>query len=680
MKHFLFSLLCLLSFALLAQDHLQVNSFNADSMGLAKGTAVSILPRNGGYIRASSGTISNTVFGLLPADGPVGANSQVLIYGLLSLSDWTGIVGQSDLQANAYYYLSATPGKISTNSSGVSQIVGRALSTTAFLVNPQLLNTNGASATLTSIAVISPIQATTNAGPLYTIFSDNWTNNDSLIGQGATNNDTVVSNGLFALIPATSGPWTNDALGNIFPVGMNSNGPVVINTNFGRMALGLGAGRDILTPNRLTFSMDSYVQSNGPSSWSFNAGSTYDFNTGVKSLVSMFGDSSNASSGFTTCSEFLIAQGAFNSAFAELLTQNGNASTDTNSFSKLVLTDGVNGQMITIQSSPSLPFITKGDNSFRLDANSIWTAGGYIATGLWKSPTNAPAVGQFAKATTTVGDSSWGNLSANDLPVAVLTNDTRVLTFAGPIFDTNLTASRLVLSDANRQLTSAAASGAVPVDADGSATTFAQVNTLAPAYIVTNNNANALVLSNTLKLDAAHALSLSNATVSHVLQVGADSTVSSVSSGAVPIDGDGSATTFAQVNALAPGYLLTNGNSSAFTQSNNMSVDPTHIFYAADTSNTVVWATANYVVLSTDQFVLITGNHTTTMPSASANGVVGKWYWVQCTSAGTNAILRNGSDTFNGNFGQALTKLTNTAVGKAIMLFSNGTNWWYNEF
>jgi len=125
---------------------------------------------------------------------------------------------------------------------------------------------------------------------------------------------------------------------------------------------------------------------------------------------------------------------------------------------------------------------------------------------------------------------------------------------------------------------------------------------------------------------------------------------------------------------------VTNGNASALTLSNTTTVDPSHIFYAADTTNTTVWAVANYVVLPTDQFVLITGNHTTTMPAAGANGVVGKWFWIQCTSAGTNAILRAGSETFNGNFGQGLTKLTNTAIGKAIMLFSNGTNWWYNQF
>lgn len=56
--------------------------------------------------------------------------------------------------------------------------------------------------------------------------------------------------------------------------------------------------------------------------------------------------------------------------------------------------------------------------------------------------------------------------------------------------NSSLTASRIMLTDANKAQSSAAASGAVPIDADGSATTFAQVNALAPGYVVTNANAN----------------------------------------------------------------------------------------------------------------------------------------------------------------------------------------------
>jgi hypothetical protein len=64
--------------------------------------------------------------------------------------------------------------------------------------------------------------------------------------------------------------------------------------------------------------------------------------------------------------------------------------------------------------------------------------------------------------------------------------------FAGTIYETNLTASRVILTDANKGHASAAASGAVPINADGSATTFAQIQTLAAGQILTNGTATAL--------------------------------------------------------------------------------------------------------------------------------------------------------------------------------------------
>lgn len=68
------------------------------------------------------------------------------------------------------------------------------------------------------------------------------------------------------------------------------------------------------------------------------------------------------------------------------------------------------------------------------------------------------------------------------------------LSAATSITNGGLTAFRLVLSDANKALVSAAGSGAVPVNADGSASTFAQVQALSGDKIVTNNYAAALTL------------------------------------------------------------------------------------------------------------------------------------------------------------------------------------------
>jgi len=142
----------------------------------------------------------------------------------------------------------------------------------------------------------------------------------------------------------------------------------------------------------------------------------------------------------------------------------------------------------------------------------------------------------------------------------------------------NLTASRIVLSGADNGLASAAASGAVPVDANGSATTFSQVNALSPGYVVTNNNVNAFLASNNIGIDAAHSLSLSNLTASRITMSGADKSLSSAAaSGAVPIDADGSASTAAQVNTLFPSAIVTNGFTPNMTFAGNLSVSGTHV-------------------------------------------------------------------------------------------------------
>ena len=109
-----------------------------------------------------------------------------------------------------------------------------------------------------------------------------------------------------------------------------------------------------------------------------------------------------------------------------------------------------------------------------------------------------------------------------------------------------------------------------PVSAITNAGTAAYSNATAFALaqsgtIVTQNNSFALVVSNTVKMDAAHALSLSNLTASRIVLSGADNGLgSAAASGAVPVNADGSASTFAQINALAPGFVMTNNNVNSF--------------------------------------------------------------------------------------------------------------------
>ncbi len=242
----------------------------------------------------------------------------------------------------------------------------------------------------------------------------------------------------------------------------------------------------------------------------------------------------------------------------------------------------------------------------------------------------------------------------------------------------------------NANLTSADATG---TDSNGKqiqSTAISMSHITQPGIIVTNGETQAITVSNTFGADAAHFMNgpMSPSVLTNGASGGsrlqfADSNkkiIDAAASGAVPVDADGSATTFAQVQALAPGEIVTNGNTTAITLSNNVAVDATHTFFASDTTNNVRWLAANATLNANDTFVLLTGAHTATMPSPSAQGVSGKLFYIQCSSAGTNGILQNASETFNGPFGTGLTKITNSSVGKGTALYSNGTNWYGFQF
>jgi hypothetical protein len=97
-----------------------------------------------------------------------------------------------------------------------------------------------------------------------------------------------------------------------------------------------------------------------------------------------------------------------------------------------------------------------------------------------------------------------------------------------------LTSGRVQVGDGGRGVQNATASGAVPINADGSTTTFPQVNALAGADLITNNWAtgnSSILLSNNVLINATHTLSLSNATANTILKAGSDNTVSSIANG-----------------------------------------------------------------------------------------------------------------------------------------------------
>ena len=110
------------------------------------------------------------------------------------------------------------------------------------------------------------------------------------------------------------------------------------------------------------------------------------------------------------------------------------------------------------------------------------------------------ATGNGSGLTNLTGANVTGTLPQSTYPVALTNSSPRSLTWLGDQFYsanliidgghhltlTNATASRVIFSDALHQVTNVAASGSVPLNADGTATTFAQLQALAPSVIQTN--------------------------------------------------------------------------------------------------------------------------------------------------------------------------------------------------
>ena len=121
------------------------------------------------------------------------------------------------------------------------------------------------------------------------------------------------------------------------------------------------------------------------------------------------------------------------------------------------------------------------------------------------TPTNTPSNGYVVTATGTGGATKWSAVATSSQTpwTSDIAGGNYSLTgvnnfYANVITNGGGTASRLAFYDANKKLISAAASGAVPVDADGSAATFAQINALAPSSVLTNGHSAAVTLNNTL--------------------------------------------------------------------------------------------------------------------------------------------------------------------------------------
>lgn len=237
-----------------------------------------------------------------------------------------------------------------------------------------------------------------------------------------------------------------------------------------------------------------------------------------------------------------------------------------------------------------------------------------------------------------------GSGLTNNQTTATVFSNTLAVDAAHQFIASNLTSGRVLVGRADSGITNSSASGAVPVDADGTAATFAQVQALGP-LIVTNGNANDVTMSNFFRVDAAHSLSLSNATASRMAIFSADKVLTNAgASGAVPIDADGSAATFAQVQALGP-LIVTNGNANDVTMSNFFRVD---IGHSLSLSN----LTASRMLISSADKVVTNAGASGAVP-INADGSATTWAQIQAL---VTQILTN-----------------NYASGNAAILLSNFT-------
>ena len=241
-----------------------------------------------------------------------------------------------------------------------------------------------------------------------------------------------------------------------------------------------------------------------------------------------------------------------------------------------------------------------------------------------------------------------------------------------------------------------------------------------PGVIVTNGNTVDVTMSNAFRIDAAHALSLSNATASRVAMFSAANQVTNVSaSGAVPINADGTATTAAQVPGIgvdwtAGGFLpftdtwnalaYGNGRFIAVAQSTNTAYSQDgSVWIANTTGSSQAW---NDITFGAGQFAAVAASTTSTTNIArTVDGVnwtvstipygnkltsvtYGNGIYVAVGSQGTNEVFTS-SDGATWNFQTAAASNQWQKVAFANNLFvavsldgssrvmtsTNGTNW-----
>lgn len=127
----------------LAAATIGMQAENKDTLSLAAGTVVAMHSSGAGIVRASANDSTLPAVGIIPTARMVSEVGIVQTDGTLELNDWTAIVGTPTLAANASYYLSTTPGQLTTTiplgAGRIVQAIGKAVTPTTLdisIMNP----------------------------------------------------------------------------------------------------------------------------------------------------------------------------------------------------------------------------------------------------------------------------------------------------------------------------------------------------------------------------------------------------------------------------------------------------------------------------------------------------------------------------------------------------------------
>jgi len=107
---------------------------NKNGSDLVMGQPVASYTSGTGFVAASALAVATQSFGLLNEDVAATISGTIRFIGLITLADWTAVIGAATLAPRTTYYLSETPGKLTatppTSLGSVVQQVGVAVTPT----------------------------------------------------------------------------------------------------------------------------------------------------------------------------------------------------------------------------------------------------------------------------------------------------------------------------------------------------------------------------------------------------------------------------------------------------------------------------------------------------------------------------------------------------------------------